>query len=721
MKTNPFAASELAGAVAFLASMSELCVQILQHITHGQVQAVFPLSDQLRQIRADLNELLTEKLASVKDFKPSTTLEARQIEQLRLGVRIVAKYDEVHAGWSSLLADPFTADAPQHSADGWHALLEKKMPPLWSTKKDLLAVVGTPADEFIAAIQDRGFERVLVVLPENASEIATTSQRLLTEAVRSGSFRVAAGVGDARRKYFHLDPPSRYITLDAKTDQDPTFREAVRGELNNLWLMANVNRNTARTFGPRWFNQGLDNLGALASCRHVSELADHFKDRPLILVAPGPSLDRNIHELRRLKGEAIVLAPAQSIKRLHAEGLYPDFIAIIDPNDYTAEPHAFFDSHLIRDHQALVAGVTCHPNVINLPYSKKYVFGSTTNASWVDQIFGDPFVNVGGTSVSVAMVNMALALGSNPIILVGQDLAYSGEKRYAGAPSESEPDSSSAEERPEQRKPRKALRITDPIFTVDGYHGGKVRTMYAYKAALYELEIIAEKQLSHSTAIRLINATEGGANIRGFSNRPLSTVIDELQEEHKHSNNAAGRLAVSDATLSTQRIHRGEISLKNHLSAIARLTELSHLCSDLSSRLKRKTSQRLLSRLGKTEQKLRVCLKPVNFLALAIQEETDQIIKEINDQSTLEDNLDASLKFYTAIQSACAIAKIKIELALRVIGQEKPDQHSLKEVDSGEGSIAHQIALTSGTFSQAGQVQPKILPRHSYGPATPQE
>lgn len=714
MKVNPFAASELATVVALLATMGELCVKILQRITQNEVQTVFPLSDQLRQIRADLGEFLSRKLASLQDFRPSTTLEARQLDQLRLGIRIVDKYDEVHATWSKLLADPFTDERRLSSADGWHALLEKSLPALWNRKLDLLALIGLPSDELVAAIQDRGFERVLVFSPPETSDPLSPSHSLLAAAVTDGTIRVAATVNEARKKYFPRDPPKRHAVVEVKVECEKTFATAVRNELTTLWLLSNVNRNTAKAFGPRWFNQGLENLGTLAECHHVSDLGPYFKDKPLLLVAPGPSLDRNIAELHRLQGKAIILAPAQSIRRLHEDSIYPEFIAVIDPRDYTAEPHPFFNPDLIKPHQKLIAGVTCHPNVLNLPYRSKYVFGSTPNAAWIDQIFGDPFISVGGTSVSVAMVNLALALGSNPIVLVGQDLSYSEGRRYARSHTASDAEGSTPSEPDRQPAKRRKPEITDPVFEVDGYFGGKVKTMYAYKAALYEMELIAEQCRNAGLPARLINATEGGANIKGFDNLALKLVIDSFSEKKAEETQTLHESEIDPHQGEGSRRLRGEKSLENQLETIIRLSELAKSCVELTKRLNKRTSQKMLNRLGKTEQKLRALLRPVNFLAMAIQEETEEILNDITSQSSLADNLAASLKFYDAILSACSVAEAKTSEALRRIEtlKARPPTEDLEDAE-----VKLNAACATKTAPRVDQAQSKSLPPHSCGPA----
>jgi len=672
--SSAFAAAELAASVAQLATMSDLCVQILQWITQGEERGVFPLTDQLRQMRSGLADFLERKLAALKDFQPSSPVEHRQIEQLRLGVRIVATFDKAHAEWSQRLEGPDTpaeswADA---SVDAWHALIEKRLPRVWDLRKDVLAIVGRPPDALVQALDERGQQRVLVFptpapgdpaeasppdAPGPASQRALLSQRALFDAaVASGRLRSVDSLDKAKQLYFFLEPPHQQEVILADPGVDETFHTRVKDELDTLLLMARVGENTQRVFGPRWFNQGLDNLPIIANSRPLAELRGRYAGVPAVLVSPGPSLDRNIAHLKGIQGKAILMAPGQSIKRLHQENIYPDFVAVIDPQDLTSPPFPFFDAALICDHQALVAGVTCHPNVLRLPYRRKYVFGSSSSAAWIDAIFGDAPVSSGGTSVAVAALNMLIEWGCNPIVLVGQDLAYSEGRQYAGAGATASANG---------RRPDSVMR--GAVFEVEGYYGGSVRTPYGYKAALYEMETIAERLALLPSAPLVLNATEGGASIRGFAKQPLADVVGGWGTLTALSS-PVWPADPSDPDTLLRRQQRGEHELRRILDAVRALTERASECAQLCTRIQSKGSARLLERLGKAEKKMRALLRLVGFLSLALQEEVEHLRASISGQSDLADNLKASAALYAMILSACRIADSKIAAALELPG-----------------------------------------------------
>jgi hypothetical protein len=671
-----FASSELGASVALLATMGDLCSQVLRHIVADNLRAVFPLNDQLRQIRSAFADLLASKVDSLKDFQPATPAEVLQLAQLRLGVQIVGTFDRAHAEWSRGLADPGCTDAAYATVLDWHASLEKRLPSRWDLKRDLLVVVGLPPEELILAIEERGQQRVMVfpvpasppsaiASPEwevNSALQASSLERedskedmkLLAAAFAAGRLRRVDSVTQAKENYFLLDPPRFYEIMVVDPCIETDFHDAVKRELESLHMIAIVGQNTMRVFGPRWFNQGLDNLPTIANSRPLAELVGKYAGVPAVLISPGPSLDRNIGHLKTLQGKALLLAPGQSIKRLHKEGIYPDFVAVIDPQDLTSPPTPFFDAELIRDHQALLAGVTCHPNVLRLPYRRKYVFGSSSSAAWIDAIFGDAYVNIAGSSVSVAALNMLIDWGCNPIVLVGQDLAFSDGKQYAGA----------TDDKPGAAKPARV--VPHAVFEVEGYYGGTVFTPYGYKAALFEMEVIAERLASRSGAPAVVNATEGGANIRGFAKQPLAEVVKDWKE---YPELIPPLWPTDTRDAPTQRLRRayGQSQLQKINEVIAEVNLQVHACFSLCERIQKRPNKRLLDRLSKQEKKMRSRLRPLAFVSLAVQEEIEGIQKSLGKQNTLEDNLKASVALYQTILAVCNITRDKVSTALEAI------------------------------------------------------
>jgi hypothetical protein len=104
-------------------------------------------------------------------------------------------------------------------------------------------------------------------------------------------------------------------------------------------------------------------------------------------------------------------------------------------------------------------------------------------------------------------------LGANPVVLIGQDLALTGGKDHA--------DGYMYAYQKDHLKAR-----TNAGFDVDGYYGGTVRTerqLFFYKTWFEEqIKALPPENL-------IINATEGGACIKGSLQLPFALVCDQIR------------------------------------------------------------------------------------------------------------------------------------------------------------------------------------------------
>jgi hypothetical protein len=98
-------------------------------------------------------------------------------------------------------------------------------------------------------------------------------------------------------------------------------------------------------------------------------------------------------------------------------------------------------------------------------------------------------------------------MGCNPIIFVGLDLALEDGRQYSDGCEGWTPAQSTLE--------------------VEGYHGGTVQTLAQYNVFRDQFELsFGHEEFS---GVRFINATEGGAKLRGIDQQSLGEVIADLQ------------------------------------------------------------------------------------------------------------------------------------------------------------------------------------------------
>ncbi|TDA65478.1 MAG: DUF115 domain-containing protein [Clostridia bacterium] len=250
--------------------------------------------------------------------------------------------------------------------------------------------------------------------------------------------------------------------------------------------------------------QSFANLHSIMAGPSLAGLAGVYKNRPAIVVAAGPSLQKNVDLLAEARGRALILATDAVLKLLLQKGIIFDAVLAVERGMETYD--YFFRDVDIPPEIVLVGLAVLVPEIFqNYPGQKIVCFRKTELVSeWVDRVTGaNSLLKVGG---SVAHLGFSLArhLGADPIVLIGQDLAYSPEGYTHGVGDYlgEQVDLSRAEE-----------------YVLD-YDGHPIPSTRVWKNFLtwFEQEIA-------QTGATCIDATEGGARIRGTEIMTLREVI----------------------------------------------------------------------------------------------------------------------------------------------------------------------------------------------------
>ena len=229
------------------------------------------------------------------------------------------------------------------------------------------------------------------------------------------------------------------------------------------------------------------------------------KDIPVFLVSAGPSLEKNVDELKSLDHRGLIFSVDAALNVLLQHGIVPDMVACTD----ASKKIDFYDNQNFEDIPLLVTANT--PEKLLACSKGKKVWGD--DHAFVKMLAGKvgieqaivPFYS----GVATAIFATLLELGTKNIVLVGQDLAYSEEgKSHVTGKDEG--------------------FVKDENYQADGYYGGKVWSRGDWMNFLRWFEnaihIYSDRQV--------INATEGGARIKGTSQRSLKEIIASLPDNH---------------------------------------------------------------------------------------------------------------------------------------------------------------------------------------------
>lgn len=279
------------------------------------------------------------------------------------------------------------------------------------------------------------------------------------------------------------------------------------GKIKRYLINAEVNRNTLIAFSSIWTNNAFENLDSVLESRPIVNLYNKFTDIPVIIVAAGPSLDKNIHLLPKAKGKAVIIAVGTSFKSVCKQGIEPDFVFSIDG----AEPQIKMFQDIQFSEPWLCYVPTVYPEVPSL-FSKKFLAHTGVSLSWLTLLTGEVGKLEGGPSVANFAFEFANKIGGNPIIFLGQDLALSDNRTHA---------TNTIHE-------NNVVVDTTDLVEVEGIDGSKVLTRRDFHSMLSSFQLKIE-QLSDN--VKIIDATEGGARILGTEVMRFSDVIENYLDK----------------------------------------------------------------------------------------------------------------------------------------------------------------------------------------------
>lgn len=321
----------------------------------------------------------------------------------------------------------------------------------------------------------------------------------------------------------------------------PAQRAELAAQIANLLEKNLVNEQTLRARGRVWVQDILDNAKYLSEAPCAHHLQGAFRGVPAFIVGAGPSLNKNIHLLEEAGQKGIVFAVNSSGRALDQAKVRPHVLACLESIDVS---HLISDLSFV-DEVVRLFSLTAHPNL--------FATGSGPLMSLFELLphVAEPFRKFFGTSglpvcgsVSTACFSLAYRLGCSPIVLVGQDLAYTDGRCYAdGTPYEAS--------RVEFDETSETLahnwcetmlsthgRASSPLLegqrskTTTAWGGvGQVGTATTFSQVQAWLERVGF-MLKQSDGPQIINATEGGARISNFEEQRLADVLSALPERH---------------------------------------------------------------------------------------------------------------------------------------------------------------------------------------------
>lgn len=269
----------------------------------------------------------------------------------------------------------------------------------------------------------------------------------------------------------------------------------------------------------------LKNLKHVLTRPRLKDLKDKYKGKPIICVSTGPSLDKQLPLLKKVKGKAVIVCAESAMRVLLKNGITPDIVCILEriENSFKLSVEG-----VQIPQETVLAGLTViDPRIFD--YWPKYFVPIFKNNLANSRFINDAFDNLGelycGNSVAHMCYMLANYMGGDPIIIIGQDLAYSDDGTTHSKDSFYNLENDQDIDDNIRTKIQESLLnegMHNKTVYLDGYYGGKVRSRLLWQQFLiwYEHHVASSKT-------RTINATEGGVHIKGTERMPFKEAIEK--------------------------------------------------------------------------------------------------------------------------------------------------------------------------------------------------
>lgn len=302
----------------------------------------------------------------------------------------------------------------------------------------------------------------------------------------------------------HNKNTNKHIILNRYSELFPNELKELQDTINERYDKLQIEKNTMLQVGKRCVENNIKNLRHVRGCRCGNDMIGLFpQDMPAIVVASGPSLSKNISLIKEAKGKAFIFSTDSAYDVIAEQGIEPDMIASVD----FAKPVKFFQGKNISN-IPFMADVDLNYEVLDLINPEYLMFGASDSKIWTN-LFDKVGINlpdmaVGGSVATFIIANL-VQWGFKKIILIGQDLAFTGNKIHARDDDDEK------------------IEIDEFDYTyVEGIDGDMLPVRKDYFQYLRWIE-----DLGYSNKdIEIIDATEGGSRKKNTTIMTFREAID---------------------------------------------------------------------------------------------------------------------------------------------------------------------------------------------------
>ncbi len=400
-----------------------------------------------------------------------------------------------------------------------------------------------------------------------------------------------------------------------------------------------VNTATLNRFEKLWFKNLTLNMASYIYSPGVKELFDKFQGKAVFLIGAGPSLQKQVEVLKSNQNNYILIAVNTSFPYLLQNGIIPDFVVVVDPQDKIFKYFLPVIRQKLEKYPILIAEPTISPKIAkNYPGTVLFCdVGFLKN--WVNKFSDEKGELKMGGSVITAAYTLAKTMKAEPIVFLGTDMAYSENSlHFRGAELEKEwlfSQNKLITQEANQYNFLKKIHLTPH----KGFYDNTVYTDIKFQTYITWLE----KHFKQDSNLNIINATEGGIKFEHIRHDSLENVLKDYSGYKKEININL----ISEDYEKNSNFFLKEIDIL--IEKLPELRTLSDKAYNLSNKLikqyknKKKLSNVLLKELDLIDEKL-ASFESTEIIGLSIQKVISQISEGFDHQLSEEERNSDELK-----------------------------------------------------------------------------
>jgi hypothetical protein len=315
------------------------------------------------------------------------------------------------------------------------------------------------------------------------------------------------------------------LATPATARRAPQYVERIGRLLDEIRSYGEMSLANQLTQNRRGLENIITNLVRYASAESLAHWKDRFRGYPAIVVSAGPSLMRNRHLLPRAVGRALVVCVGTAYKQLLGLGMQPDVVVHIDPSDLCLR---HFQDVPDPGRTILLGEPAGAPSVYCAWTGRLAMIGHRLADHLLGRLARPLPMLPQGTTVAHTAFYFAEFCGADPMILVGQDLAFTDNLYYSagnGLHQLWQPELNRFHSI-ESKEWERLVRRKSQLLNVPGWSGASLLTDRQMLHYLRQFE----RDFARCKAA-VIDATEGGSAKAGARPMRLHEALERLLRE----------------------------------------------------------------------------------------------------------------------------------------------------------------------------------------------